>query len=75
MPKLSQRSRSESLPTEMEVDPGTIVLGRVMDTLSGRSPLYHLERFFEPQDRALLLGREVEAKAFNDDTVGRVLDR
>ena len=63
------------VPSEMEVDAGTIVLGLVIDTLSGRSPLYHLEAFFEHQDRALLLGREVEAKAFNDDTVGRVLDR
>ncbi len=63
------------VPTEMEVAPGTIVLGLVIDTLSGRNPLYHLESFFEAQDRALLLGCEVEAKAFNDDTVGRVLDR
>ena len=63
------------VPSEMEIDPGTIVLGLVIDTLSGRSPLYHLEAFFESQDRALLLGREVEAKVFNDDTVGRVLDR
>jgi hypothetical protein len=63
------------VPSEMEIDPGTIVLGMVIDTLSGRSPLYHLEAFFESQDRALLLGREVEAKVFNDDTVGRVLDR
>ncbi len=63
------------VPSEMEIDPGTIVLGMVIDTLSGRSPLYHLEAFFAHQDRALLLGREVEAKVFNDDTVGRVLDR
>jgi hypothetical protein len=62
------------VPSEMEIDPGTIVLGMVIDTLSGRSPLYHLEAFFAHQDRALLLGREVEAKVFNDDTVGRVLD-
>jgi hypothetical protein len=27
-------------PTEMDVDAGTIVLGLVLDTLSGRSPLY-----------------------------------
>ena len=29
------------VPTEMEVDAGTVVLGLVLDTLSGRSPLYH----------------------------------
>ena len=28
------------VPTEMEVDVGTVVLGLVLDTLSGRSPLY-----------------------------------
>ena len=37
--------------------------------------MYHLEAFFEQQDRELLLGWEVEASAFNDDSVGRVLDR
>jgi hypothetical protein len=28
------------MPTEMDVDAGTVVLGLVLDTLSGRSPLY-----------------------------------
>jgi hypothetical protein len=28
------------VPTEMDVDAGTMVLGLVLDTLSGRSPLY-----------------------------------
>ena len=27
------------VPTEMDVDAGTVVLGLVLDTLSGRSPL------------------------------------
>jgi hypothetical protein len=27
------------VPTEMETDAGTVVLGLVLDTLSGRSPL------------------------------------
>jgi len=40
------------VPSEMEIDPGTIVLRLVIDTLSGRSPLYHLEAFSEHQDRA-----------------------
>ena len=30
------------VPTEMNVDAGTVVLGLVLDTLSGRSPLYRL---------------------------------
>src|ERR687895_331872 len=63
------------VPTEMAVDAGTIVLGLVLDTLSGRSPLYRLEEFFAHQDTALLLGKALPPHAFTDDTVGRVLDR
>jgi transposase len=65
---------NQLVPTEMMVDPGTLVLGLVLDTLSGRSPLYRLEAFFAQQDTALLLGQGLPAQAFTDDTVGRVLD-
>src|SRR6266487_6505204 len=65
----------EVVPTEMGVDPGTIVLGMILDTCSGRSPLYRLEEFFTHQDTALLLGKAVPPEAFQDDTVGRVLER
>jgi len=63
------------VPTEMAMDAGTVVLGLVLDTLSGRSPLYRLEEFFAHQDTELLLGKAVPPQAFTDDTVGRVLDR
>jgi transposase len=63
------------LPTEMDVDAGTVVLGLILDTLSGRSPLYRLEEFFAHQDIELLLGKALPPQAFTDDTVGRVLDR
>ena len=66
---------NHSVPTEMEVDAGTIVLGLVLDTLSGRSPLYRLAEFFAQQDTALLLGKAIPPQAFTDDTVGRVLER
>ena len=66
---------NQLVPTEMMVDPGTLVLGLVFDTFSGRSPLYRLEAFFAQQDTALLLGQVLPAQAFTDDTVGRVLDR
>jgi transposase len=66
---------NQLVPTEMEVDPGTVVLGLVLDTLSGRSPLYRLEEFFAHQDLKLLLGRALPPQVFNDDNVGRVLDR
>jgi transposase/DNA-binding MarR family transcriptional regulator len=66
---------NQLVPTEMGIDPGTIVLGMILDTLSGRSPLYRLEEFFAHQDMALLLGRAIAPDAFNDDTVGRILER
>jgi transposase len=37
--------------------------------------LYRLEEFFAHQDTALLLGKAVAPEVFNDDTVGRVLER
>jgi transposase len=66
---------NQVVSTEMAIDPGTIVLGMILDTLSGRSPLYRLEEFFTHQDTVLLLGKPVTPSAFDDDTVGRVLDR
>jgi len=66
---------NQVVPTEMAIDPGTIVLGMILDTLSGRSPLYRLAEFFAHQDTALLLGKAIAPGAFDDDTVGRVLDR
>src|SRR2546428_7803840 len=66
---------NQLVPTEMAIDPGTIVLGMILDTLSGRSPLYRLEEFFTHQDTALLLGKAIAPDAFKDDTVGRVVER
>lgn len=64
-----------AVPTQMEVDAGTVILGMVLDTLTGRSPLYRLDEFFEDQDTELLLGKKTEPLKFSDYTVGRVLDR
>jgi hypothetical protein len=63
------------VPTEMAIDPGTIVLGMLLDTLSGRSPLYRLAECFAHHDTALLLGKAITPGPCDDDTVGRVLDR
>ena len=59
---------------EMGVSVGTLVQGMVLDTLSGRSPLYRLEEFFKHQDTQLLLGQEVDPTSFNDTTVARAMD-
>ncbi len=66
---------NQLIPSEMEVDPGTYFLGLILDTLSGRNPIYRLEEFFENQDRELLLGEELRSKSFNDQNVGRVMDK
>ena len=63
-----------AVPTEMAVDLGSVVKLMVLDTLSGRSPLYRLESFAAALDTGLLLGRGVSPGAFNDTTLGRALD-
>ncbi len=63
-----------AVPTEMAVDLGSVIKLMVLDTLSGRSPLYRLEEFASSVDTGLLLGVDVEPSAFNDTTLGRALD-
>jgi transposase len=65
---------NSAVPTEMAVDLGNVVKLMVLDTLSGRSPLYRLERFASQVDTRLLLGKEVAPSSFNDTTLGRALD-
>ena len=65
---------NRAVPTEMAVNVGTVVQLMVLDTLSGRSPLYRLESFAESVDTGLLLGRKIAANAFNDTTLGRAMD-
>jgi transposase len=60
---------------ESDVRPGVAVSAMILDTLSGRSPLYRFERFCATMDTELLLGEKVDAAKFNDDALGRVLLR
>ncbi len=59
----------------MHTSPGKIVLGLIMNILCGRSPIYRIEEFFKMWDVPLLLGEGMTAEMFNDDAIGRVLDR
>lgn len=63
------------LASGMHVSAGTVLLGLVMNLLSGRSPLYRVEEFFRARDVRLLLGEDITADRLNDDVIGRVLDR
>jgi transposase len=61
--------------SQMELSPGIGVLAMVLDTLSGRTPLYRLEEFFFEKDTELLLGSDVNSNRFSDYNLGRVLDK
>jgi transposase len=63
------------VPSEMDIEPGVVILGMVLDTLTGRSPLYRLEEFIGSLDTELLFGKPINPSDFNDDAVGRVLDK
>jgi transposase len=61
--------------SQMDLSAGTCVLAMVLDTLSGRTPLYRLEAFFRERDTELLLGEKVDPGLFGDHNVARVLDK
>ena len=64
----------QMVPTQMVLRPGLVVQAMVLDTLSGRTPLYRVERFLAGQDVELLLGEPVPVHAFNDTNLARSLD-
>lgn len=66
---------NQFVPSQMDVEPGIMVLGLVLDTLSGRTPLYRLPTFFEDYDAELLLGKEISPGVFADHNVGRLMDK
>jgi len=60
--------------SQMNIQPGVVVQAMVLDTLSGRSPLYRLNDFMTERDVELLTGDDLPAEAFSDVNVGRSLD-
>jgi len=61
--------------SQMQLPPGEAVLAMVLDTLSGRTPLYRLKEFFQEKDTELLLGSTIDPEHFSDHNLGRVLDK
>jgi len=57
------------------LDPGTHLVALINNILSTRDPLYRVEEFYREQDLELLFGPGVEADYFNDDALGKTLDR
>ena len=66
---------NQMVDTEMDLQPGPVVLGMILDTLSGRSPLYRLKDFLDEKDIELLLGKAVSLEQFTDHNIGRALDK
>lgn len=62
------------VPSHMNISPGVVVQAMVLDTLSGRSPLYRIKDFLAERDVELLIGEDIPAGAFSDINVGRSLD-
>ena len=66
---------NQFVDTQMELSPGIAILAMVLDTLSGRTPLYRLTEFFEEKDVELLLGSAIEPERFCDTNLGRSMDK
>jgi transposase len=58
-----------------KVSPGQHVMALIINTLCGRDPLCHVQHFYDTQDTEVLFGEGVTAQDFNDDALGRTLDR
>ena len=66
---------NKALGFNMDVSAGNIVKGLILNTLSGRDPLYRVQEYFSHQDTELLIGKGIDFSAFSDDNIGRVFDR
>ena len=66
---------NDKIDSKADIDAGTIVTAMILDTLSGRTPLYRFHEFFHEQDTELLLGHDIPAHRFTDDALGDTLDR
>lgn len=65
---------NQMVPSQMELKPGLAVQAMVLDTLTGRTPLYRIKDFMADQDVELLLGTAVDPAIFNDTNLARSLD-
>ena len=65
----------QMVDSQMELSPGMAVFAMVLDTLSGRTPLYRLTEFLEEKDTELLLGCAIEPERFCDYNLGRSMDQ
>lgn len=62
-------------PKQCRTAPGTLIKGLVLNVLSGRKALYRVHEYFREQDLEVLFGSGIQADAFNDDALGRAMDK
>jgi hypothetical protein len=48
------------VPTQMDLKPGPVILGMILDILSGRSPLYRLKDYFEEKTQNCFLEKRFQ---------------
>ncbi|MGB9858768.1 MAG: IS1634 family transposase, partial [Moorellaceae bacterium] len=64
-------------PTQCYLSPGTRVKALIINILVDRRALCHVDSFYEHQDLEVLFGtaRKLKPEDFNDDALGRALDK
>jgi hypothetical protein len=62
-------------PVRTQTPPSRLLLALVMNVVTQRTPLYHVERWAATLPLDLLWAPGVPAAAFNDDALGRVLEK
>ena len=62
-------------PIRCHLSPGTRLKALVINILTSKTPLYRVEHFYREQDVEWLFGAGVQAHDFNDDALGRALDK
>ncbi len=62
-------------PKQCQLDPGLLAVALIINLLCRRNPLYLVEEFYQEHDVELLFGPEIKAEYFNDDALGRTLDK
>lgn len=61
--------------TQWKNSPGLIVAGLIISILHQRNPLYKVTEYFKQFDTEAIFGEGILPENFNDDRLGRVLDR
>ena len=61
--------------TQMELQPGEAITAMVIDSFSGRTPLYRFYDSMLDQDNEIIFGNEITSELFNDTNLGRSMDR